>query len=294
VIVALIVLLSGVAMGCLVFAAGLAYRALPGPEPGMQPGLAAQFGLERIVAAGAASNSARDGWLARSGRRFDSILRLAGRPWGGINGVQYVSLLVVVGGGFGAVIAMLLLLLSGGFPAALILGGLVAGLTALFGWLKLHDLVLRRRERITREFPYFLDLLVMSAESGAILHECMELYVESNPYTLFADEVRLALVDEARGGSPAAALEALAGRMISDDVRETIIAIVEAERRGAAKVQAMRDLAAHVRSRRWQAAEDASKAVQTKIILPVMLLAISIMILILGPALLQVTQSFRQ
>lgn len=97
------------------------------------------------------------------------------------------------------------------------------------GWLRF--LAGRRRSRIAREFPEFVDLLVISAAGGGSLTDALRFAI-GDDRTAFADELRAALREAAAGTPLAAALRQVARRVGLPSVSAFIASLCETESLG--------------------------------------------------------------
>lgn len=221
---------------------------------------------------------------------LDQKLRVAGRPWGGISGSEYLGLGIVaicVGFLVGFVANVFLI----GAKWALLFGWVVAGVVFLVWWLAISDLVKRRRENTWREFPFFLDTLTMTMQAGATLPQALKIYVRSNEGATLARDLADALNRAEAGADILVATEETLERVTIDEIAVTMKAILEAERMGADRLRLLRDNATDIRSKRWEQAERASEVLKTKITLPTMFIMIAVVILILAPAVVEIGSS---
>jgi tight adherence protein B len=128
---------------------------------------------------------------------------------------------VLLGGAAGLVVAML---------AALILGSPLLGilLGALIGWLGMRLVVSsrisRRRAAFAEQLPDVLQLVAGSLQSGFSLPQALDAVVRENTQPT-AGEFSRALAETRIGGELETALERVAERMDSNDLRWTVMAI---------------------------------------------------------------------
>jgi tight adherence protein C len=194
-----------------------------------------------------------------------------------------------------------------GTGAAALLGPLLLGangargifaalwLTTL-GWFVPSYLVKRRArirvERVDREVPELVDLLVTTVEAGVAFAGGIQLAARSVKGPL-GDELRLALQEQSLGLTPEAALNNLGKRVDSPALRAFTQALVQGETLGVSIGKVLRDLAVDMRKRRRQAAEERAQKTPTKILFPLVALILPAMFIItLGPVLARVVGFF--
>ena len=167
---------------------------------------------------------------------------------------------------------------------------------ALMGWF-LPSVLLQRRarlrlERVDREVPELVDLLVTTVEAGVAFAAGLQLAARSIRGPL-GDELRLMLREQSLGLTPEEALRNLATRIDSPALRAFTQALIQGEALGVSIGKVLRDLAIDMRKRRRQAAEERAQKAPTKILFPLVILILpAVFILTLGPVLVRVIQFF--
>jgi tight adherence protein C len=217
-------------------------------------------------------------------------LLVGGRPWNGISGPEYAAFgLVTVAG------AALFGLASGTLAGGTRVGvGFAIGMGALAGYvwhLAITSIIQRRERNSWKEFPFFLDTLVMTMEAGATLPQGIEIYVRGNPQASLARDMDDALNRVEAGADILRAIEETLDRVTVEEISSTMRAIIQAERQGADRMRLLRETAQDVRDKRWEAAEEAAEALKAKLTLPTMMVMMAVFILVMGPALLQAGRS---
>ena len=228
--------------------------------------------------------------LARTCASIDRMLRVAAPEWGGINGTEYLSFgLIAICTGFlvGFVPAGLLIGLRAGVAFGLVVAAVAGGLW----WLAISDVIKHRREDTWRQFPFFLDTLVMTMQAGATLPQALKIYVRSNPEAALARDLADALNRAEAGVDILSAIEETLERVTVEEIVVTMRAILHAERMGADRLRLLRENAADIRAKRWEQADRASEVLKTKITLPTMLIMLAVVILILSPAVVEIGKS---
>jgi len=239
--------------------------------------------------------------LVNLGRRFtpsDQAARikrkldLAGNPagWDTDRVLGFKVLGAFVGGALGFFVPMFL----GNALWALVFG---VGLLVLgyFGPnLMLYQLAYERSQRIQRELPDALDMLVISVESGLGFDAALS-QVARNTEGPLAEEFFRALQEMQLGTGRSDALRALADRTDVGDLRGFVTAMVQADAFGIPIANVLRIQAREMRIRRSQRAEETAQKIPVKILFPLIFCILpSLFIVILGPAAIQIMNAFRQ
>jgi pilus assembly protein TadC len=185
-------------------------------------------------------------------------------------------------------VLVFLLSLAGGLSLRLLLGG---ALLTVMGWYLPFVRVKRRArlrlERIDREVPELVDLLVTTVEAGVGFSAALQLASRSIEGPL-GQELRLALREQSLGLTPEEALRNLSLRVDSAATRAFTQALVQGESLGVSIGAVLRDLAVDMRKRRRQAAEERAQKTPTKILFPLIALLLPAMFIVtLGPVLME-------
>jgi tight adherence protein C len=164
------------------------------------------------------------------------------------------------------------------------------------GWLAPTYLIKRRArlriERVEREVPELVDLLVTTVEAGVAFAGGMQLAARGIKGPL-GEELRLVLQEQNLGLTPDQALRNLASRVDSPALRAFTQALIQGESLGVSIGKVMRDLAVDMRKRRRQNAEERAQKTPTKILFPLVGLILPAMfILTLGPVVFRVIRFF--
>lgn len=227
--------------------------------------------------------------LEEAGASLDAKLIYAGRPFGGVTGLEYISLLVV-SGLIGLVGLFLLFTLASGSLLTGLAAGIVLGLLApAYLWVLADDRMESRTQAISREFPYFLNLVVMTQQAQATLVESFRLYAEAAPGGVMSEEIEQMLKDVNLGAGLIEALRRLEQRIRAEEVIRVIRAMIQGEIEGSNRLELLREHARDLRFRRWESAERASEKLKAKIVMPAMLIVASILLLVLAPAITEMT-----
>lgn len=196
----------------------------------------------------------------------------------------------------GAAVLWLWMSISRGFPIGLIVLGTVG--FAAIGWILPTTYLARRArertERIERELPEMIDLLVVTLEAGLSFLASLHMAAARLRGPL-GEELRLALHEQRLGLTPTDALNGMLRRADTPSLRTFVRSVTQGETLGVSTGQIMRNLALEMRkTRRAKAAERAQKA-PIKMLFPLIFLIFPAMfIVLLGPAVYSLSKIFNQ
>jgi tight adherence protein C len=176
--------------------------------------------------------------------------------------------------------------ISPAFVLVLAAGGLIGG------WMLPLTIVRRRARvrtrRVDREVPEFIDLLVVTVETGQGLAGAIRVAGERLRGPL-GDEVRLAVQEQAMGLSTHDALSNMIERSDTPALRSFVRSVVQGESLGVSIGDILRALAVDMRKRRRQAAEEQAQKAPIKMLFPLAFCIFpSMFIVILGPSVFDV------
>jgi tight adherence protein C len=169
-----------------------------------------------------------------------------------------------------------------------VLVGLGAAASVAAGWMLPLTLVRRRarirKQKVDREVPDFIDLLVVTVESGQGLGGAIRLAGDRIRGPL-GDEVRLAVQEQAMGLSAHDALTNMVERCDTPALRSFVRSVVQGESLGVSIGEILRAVAVEMRKRRRQAAEEQAQKAPVKMLFPLAFLIFpSLFIIVLGPS----------
>lgn len=184
--------------------------------------------------------------------------------------------------------SLVMLILVG--PSGILLALLIAAMWSL--WIKpalLNANAEQRSRAIYRRIPYALDLAVLVLETGGTLREGLEeIALQDDP---LAEELKIALLEMDSGASQGAALKNLGQRIGLESLETILIAINRGEETGAPMVNTLITQAEMFRSKRLQEIERLAVEAPTKMTFPNMMIMFSVLLLIVGPLLIQLVSS---
>lgn len=146
-----------------------------------------------------------------------------------------------------------------------------------------------RRNRIERDLPDLIDLLVVTIEAGLSFNQGLRFAAERMRGPL-AQELRLTLQEQNMGLTLTEGLRNLLSRADTPGVRSFVRAITQGETLGVSTGQIMRNLADEMRKKRKAAAEERAQKAPVKILFPLLLLIFpAIFVVLLLPALMRIS-----
>jgi tight adherence protein C len=179
-------------------------------------------------------------------------------------------------------------------------GGLRILVAACFGvitgWTVPRFLIGRRArsrfEKIEYDLPELIDLLVVSIESGLGLTGSLRFATERMVGPL-GDEMKLLLHEQQMGLASDESLRNLLERCETDGIRSFVRAILQGEQLGVSIGTIMRNLAIEMRKKRRQKAEERAQKAPVKVLFPLVFLIFpAIFVVILGPAIFPILDTF--
>jgi tight adherence protein C len=179
----------------------------------------------------------------------------------------------------------------GGNVIITILCAIAAGCFGWFGPMALVDRKMRLRfQKIDRQMPDMIDLLVVTIEAGLGILASMRVAAEGLPDPL-GQELRLTLQEQRMGLSVFEAIESLGRRANAPNMRIFVRALIQGEKLGVSIGTTMRNVALEMRKRRKAAAEEKAQKMPIKLLFPLVFLIFpAIMIVLLVPAMIHISE----
>ena len=180
------------------------------------------------------------------------------------------------------------------------LGLLFVLLTAAAGYY-LPELLLRlitkkRIERMRSSLPDMIDLMVICSESGMSIDAAIARISHEMTYTNpdLAQEFYLSALEMRAGATRIEAFRNLALRSLLEDLEDLVSMLIQAEKFGTSLAESLRVQSDMMRSRRTQRAEELAAKMSVKMLVPLILFIFpTLMMVLLGPAIIQVIQAFK-
>jgi tight adherence protein C len=153
-----------------------------------------------------------------------------------------------------------------------------------------------RQATIANELSDALDLLVVSVEAGLGLNEAIKVVgteAERQDQEI-GRELALVAAEVSAGRTMGEALRSLAERSAVEDVKPLAATLIQSEQLGSKIGPALRASADALRAKRRLRAEENAQKLSVKILVPLVLLVLPAMLmLIIGPAMIQIARTLR-
>nr|WP_298722427.1 type II secretion system F family protein [uncultured Steroidobacter sp.] len=165
-------------------------------------------------------------------------------------------------------------------------------LAILYPDLRLRELTKRRQSRFEKDFPFFLDVLVLAMKAGLNFIAALEQAIHSlrdgpvkQEFSRYSREVRAGL-------SRRAALDRLAARVMLPAVTSFAAAVIQAEQTGGSLGEVLADQARQRRQERFLRAEKLANQAPVKMLFPLIALLFPTTFIIIGfPIVIQLLES---
>ena len=226
--------------------------------------------------------------IADQRRDIDQLLKFAG-DWLGVTANEFFGLSLL---GFFAGVAIGLVAASmGGYPAVVAL--VPAAMGAALPYFEATSERDRRFKEVNRGLPPCIDLASLCMGAGLDFPGAIRQIVEKSPNqkdTMVMEFARI-LQELELGKTRRQALENFAERAPTESVMDFVGAVVQAEEKGNPLGEVLRIQAQMLRMRRSVMAEEAAAKAAVKLIGPLMLIFLALMIVLMGPFGINITQS---
>jgi tight adherence protein C len=219
------------------------------------------------------------GWLIQAGYRDARHLSL------------YVGSRVLL-----ALVGMGIVVAVSGFNSLPLMVG-VGGLGFFLPRFILKRMIKERQHRIKIALPDALDLTVICVEAGLALDQALLRVGEDlrHVHPELSNEFQMVNLEMRAGKPRIEALHNLAARTGADDIRALVGTLVQTDRFGTSIAQALRVHSDSLRTERRQRAEEQAAKTTIKMVLPLVLFILpSILIVTLGPAMIQLYRTLTE
>lgn len=163
--------------------------------------------------------------------------------------------------------------------------------------LYLHIRTRQRADEMRDALPGLMDLLVICAESGlemdAAINRVSREYARTSPQ--LSEEFYLAALEIRAGSGRSLALKNLSLRVDLEDLYNLVSMLVQADKLGTSLSESLRIQSEVMRTKRMQRAEEIAAKVPVKMLMPLVFFIFpTLMIVLLGPAAIQIASAFSQ
>jgi Flp pilus assembly protein TadB len=188
-----------------------------------------------------------------------------------------------------AVVMSVIIVFLGG-DTAIFLAVLLGGLWSFMIQPSLLDSKAELRTRlIYRRIPYALDLSILVLETGGTLRQGLEEIAQKDDP--LAEEFRIALAEIDSGATQRLAFRNLSRRVALEPLETVLMAITRGQEMGSPMVLTLTTQAESFREARLQQIEKLAVEAPTKMAFPNMMIMFSVLLLIVGPLLMQLMSS---
>ncbi|MBM0104088.1 type II secretion system F family protein [Steroidobacter sp. S1-65] len=191
-----------------------------------------------------------------------------------------------------AMAAALILLFELRDPLHLAVAAAMAPLSFLFPDLRLREITKQRQARFEKEFPFFLDVLVLTMKAGLNFTAALEQAVSSMRSGPVQQEFSRYLRESRAGLARRAAMDRLAARVSLPAVTNFVAAVAQAEQTGGSLGEVLTEQARQRRQERFLRAEKLANQAPVKMLFPLIALLFPTTFIIIGfPIVIQLLQA---
>jgi len=176
------------------------------------------------------------------------------------------------------------------------IGAMGCALGYILPTLAMRRMATKRQKRIKDELPDVLALLVVSLEAGIGFNEVVKLVGREaeRQGQVMGQELSATAAQMTAGRSLEDGLKDLGERTGVDEVKSLAALVIQSEKAGARMAAALRASAELLISQRRLAAEEAANKTAVKMLIPLVFLILpALLLIILGPAIIQILQLFK-
>jgi tight adherence protein C len=168
----------------------------------------------------------------------------------------------------------------------------VAPLSLFYPDLRLREVTKRRQARFEKEFPFFLDVLVLAMKAGLNFTAALEQAVSAMAAGPVQQEFSRYLRESRAGLARRIAMDRLAARIMLPAVTSFVAAVAQAEQTGGSLGEVLADQARQRRQERFLRAEKLANQAPVKMLFPLIALLFPTTFIIIGfPIVIQLLQA---
>lgn len=180
--------------------------------------------------------------------------------------------------GLGFIVALLVV-----FPVAFLVGAVIPQMI-------LRNYTAERVALIEKRLPFAIEFIVMAMDADPSLESAIKTYARQIPSDPLGAELLIVAEDIKFGKRQQDALLDMATRLRSGPISSFVLATNTGLNTGQGVKEALRIQANVTRERRFQAAEEIAKAASTRATFPLLIAAMAIVLLLVGPMVLKLSQ----
>ncbi|MET0499518.1 MAG: type II secretion system F family protein [Steroidobacteraceae bacterium] len=182
----------------------------------------------------------------------------------------------------GAIACYVLYVLKVNDPTAVALAACLGPCVWLYPDICLRDAVARRRLNFEKQFPFFLDVLVLSMKAGLTFTAAVEQSIEPLCDGPVKQEFARYLRETRTGSARRIALDRLAARVVIPAVTNFTASVIQAEETGGSLGEVLADQARQRRQERFLRAEKLANQAPVKMLFPLTALLFPVTFIIIG------------
>lgn len=160
----------------------------------------------------------------------------------------------------------------------------------------LGRLIKKRQNKIRRGLPDALDLIVVCLEAGLSLDQAVKRTAEDleKAQPMLCDELKIVVLEQRAGRPRTDCWRHMAERTDVDNVRNLVSVLVQSEQFGTSVAKTLRTHSENLRTQRIQKIEEMAAKTTVKLVFPLVLCIFpSLFLVVLGPAILSMMDSFK-
>ena len=201
---------------------------------------------------------------------------------------EYIALALATGCVLGVLLFVVYVTLLDEFSFMSFLMGLAAGVGLTM--YQIFDRSAKRVRLISKRVPYSLDLISLAMGAGATFTEAVQTVVREETEDPFNVELRTMLAEMELGTTRRKALQGLSDRVPLESLRSIVASVIQAEELGTPLGEVLHQQASLLRLHRSVRAENAAAVASVRILVPSLLILISVVLAIFGPAMLRIIE----